>query len=529
MSNDERDRLPRRRKVFVKRRQQINRFNQQLALLLTSHREERERGREEEEAEDADDELGEGGDVDESHFEAISECGQPEASVSPPDSPVPSDQNDQESNHGVQGMDSPVNEEELLTSQRIDEESQSSGDEPAVYETENSDDEESSQSEESDYSDRDLDAVLEEGSNAEGPSDELHAFLADWIVSENIPGTSANKLLKGLKGLNKQGDTFSSLPQDARTFLKTPRNVIVDAGNGGTYYHFGFERGIISRLRLLPTENFPRVAKVFINMDGIPLCKSSQSDFWPILGLLTGEQTPFPIGIFHGPQKPHCPNVYLRKFAEEALHLKNNGLSYRGRHLHVRVHGLCLDAPARSFVSGIVGHTGYHSCPKCTTSGSYYKKPGRHGGRVVYPDMDSALRTHQSFVDRDDPDHHTQRTILEDLGIDMVLDLPTDYMHLVCIGVMKKLLKTWKKRATSHHLITPEQVGLSTITTSLYIFTANYSFTSLTRWKRFHVVSLRCETRSPVNLQDNQDLFMSCQGGKLRNLDSSCFILALLS
>ena len=74
-------------------------------------------------------------------------------------------------------------------------------------------------------------------------------------------------------------------------------------------------------------------------------------------------------------------------------------------------------------------------------------------GRVTYPDMKAALRTHQSFIE-----HHKMRSIIEDLKIDMVRDIPIDYMHLVCLGVMRKLLLHWVKRRTSHHLISTTDV-----------------------------------------------------------------------
>lgn len=310
----------------------------------------------------------------------------------------------------------------------------------------------------SDVSEGDLRELLDDEQDIDGPK-ELKDFLAKWIVSENVPGTSANRLLKGLKTLENQESTFDRLPLDVRTLLKTPRKVTVDhLEGGGTYYHMGLERGIRSRLHLLPMEKITSVIRIFINVDGLPLSRSSKSEFWPILGLIQGEQTPFAIGLYHGTTKPVCPNEFLQKFVREANHLKANGLIHRRKYLDVSICGFCLDAPARSFVCGIVGHTGYESCPKCVTRGIHYKKPRERKGRVTYPDMDAALRTHQSFVDRDSPGHHHQRTILEDLGLDMVKDFPTDYMHLVCIGVMKKLLLTWQKRAAPHHVISQDNV-----------------------------------------------------------------------
>lgn len=195
-----------------------------------------------------------------------------------------------------------------------------------------------------------------------------------------------------------------------------------------------------------------------MNTDGLPLSKSSLSHFHPILFLLEGEQTPFPVGIYHGHQKPASANELLRMFVEEASSLKSNGITHRGLVLGFQILNFNLDAVDRSFICGIVGHSGYYSCPKCVTEGFYYVTPGKHKGRVTYPDMEAALRTHQTFVDREQPDHHVRLSVLEDLSIDMVLDFPIDYQHLVCLGVMRKLLKTWVKRSTSVHLISKENV-----------------------------------------------------------------------
>ncbi len=59
------------------------------------------------------------------------------------------------------------------------------------------------------------------------------------------------------------------------------------------------------------------------------------------------------------------------------------------------------------------------------------------------------LRTHEEFTRREPKEHHTLDEIaLEELGLDMVQDFPFDYMHLCCLGVMKKLLNHWKNRET---------------------------------------------------------------------------------
>jgi hypothetical protein len=72
--------------------------------------------------------------------------------------------------------------------------------------------------------------------------------------------------------------------------------------------------------------------------------------------------------------------------------------------------------------------------------------------------MEAALRTHQTFTDRETPGHHKMRSVLEDLQIDIIKDITLDYMHLVCMGVMGKFLIHWVNRQTTQHFITPEMI-----------------------------------------------------------------------
>ncbi len=43
----------------------------------------------------------------------------------------------------------------------------------------------------------------------------------------------------------------------------------------------------------------------------------------------------------------------------------------------------------------------------------------------------------------DDPEHHHGTSPLEETSLDMVSGFPLDYMHLVCLGVMRRLLHLW--------------------------------------------------------------------------------------
>ena len=65
--------------------------------------------------------------------------------------------------------------------------------------------------------------------------------------------------------------------------LKTPRSVVTDNIANGTYIYLGVKQGII---RTLKTKQYSGdVIKLIINIDGLPLYKSSSTTVWPILGM----------------------------------------------------------------------------------------------------------------------------------------------------------------------------------------------------------------------------------------------------
>ncbi|XP_045025186.1 uncharacterized protein LOC123469909 [Daphnia magna] len=137
-------------------------------------------------------------------------------------------------------------------------------------------------------------------------------------------------------------------------------------------------------------------------------------------------------GIYHGPSKPSDANVFLADFTTEILDLLEKGILYNG------------EAP---------------------------------------------LRTDATFRSQRQDEHHTGRSILEQLPIDMVATFPLDYMHLCCLGVMRKLLWQWIKGPLSCRL---SQTQKNTIS-SFLIFLASYipsefsrksrSLAELARWK----------------------------------------------
>jgi hypothetical protein len=130
---------------------------------------------------------------------------------------------------------------------------------------------------------------------------EFRESLASWAVQCQIPQSHVDKLLVLLKSFS-DFDT-SNLPKSCRTLLKTIRRTATKVVGPGHYYHCDVEKGILSTLQRMQVKRIPsKRIKLLINVDGVPIAKSSGSQFWPILGRLSGfsHSKPFLIGIYHG-------------------------------------------------------------------------------------------------------------------------------------------------------------------------------------------------------------------------------------
>ena len=71
-----------------------------------------------------------------------------------------------------------------------------------------------------------------------------------------------------------------------------------------------------------------------MNVDGVPVFKSTNSQCWPIQGLLDGHNfsEPFLIGLFYGNSKPKNLD-FLGDFLVEFEQLKQSGLDYNGSNI----------------------------------------------------------------------------------------------------------------------------------------------------------------------------------------------------
>ncbi|VEN59027.1 unnamed protein product [Callosobruchus maculatus] len=260
-----------------------------------------------------------------------------------------------------------------------------------------------------------------------------------WAVSHNIPQNAVTDLLGILRS-----HTSHLLPKDCRTLLKTPRAIDISPLGNGSYCHFGLTSVIGQMYHERKINNMESSnIELLINIDGLPISKSSSAALWPILcSDDTFTKRVYIIGAFFGKQKPAKANEYLQPFVEEVKALINNGLEIDNRVISVHLKALICDAPAKAFVLSVKGHGGYNSCTKCTIEGEYIEKC------VCFPyiDRNISLRTDKDFLNDKYEDFQVASTVLTQIpNFGPISNIPLDYMHLICLGVTKKLIMLWLK------------------------------------------------------------------------------------
>ncbi|XP_064470742.1 uncharacterized protein LOC135385384 [Ornithodoros turicata] len=160
---------------------------------------------------------------------------------------------------------------------------------------------------------------------------------------------------------------------------------------------------------------------------------------------------PFLISVYCGTGKPPDLQAFLGPFIEEVQDLTRSGLHYKGRHISVKLSAIICDAVARSYLKCIKSHNGYYGCERCTQKGVHCEN------RLLFLDLDSALHTDASFREQLCSLHHTGVSPFLELDIDMIAVFPLDYMHLLCLGVMKRLMHIWTGRKYGRAKLTTEQ------------------------------------------------------------------------
>ena len=174
-----------------------------------------------------------------------------------------------------------------------------------------------------------------------------------WALQNNIPQKSLKELLKICNRY-----TPNLLPSDPRTLLQTPSTIMnlnnmVQTGSSptdGQYWHHGLELCLKQCFR-----NIKQSLKISINIniDGLPIFKSSNEQFWPILFNIHEfpNLSPMVIGIYSGNKKPKDISSFITPFVQEAKNILEEGIMINDKyHITVKIRCFICDSPARAFV-----------------------------------------------------------------------------------------------------------------------------------------------------------------------------------
>ena len=244
-------------------------------------------------------------------------------------------------------------------------------------------------------------------------------------------------------------ETGAPFPKCARTLLKTPRNIETSPMASGTYCHYGLESAlktfIIMYLYKKVNVNY---IDLIVHIDGAPLATSSEKGLRIVACSETVLKLVEVIAIYRGEDKPDA-NEFLKKFHEEVLKFIKNGIEHACKNYSVNFKILVCDGPAKAYILYVKSHSGYYCCTKCNIKGKYING-------VHFPGGIGTLRTDENVKNReyndtlgDDYQRHGE-TILNDIpGFGLVTNVVLDYMHLICLGVMLKLIELRTKTVLS--------------------------------------------------------------------------------
>jgi len=280
--------------------------------------------------------------------------------------------------------------------------------------------------------------------------------LAQWAVRNNITDTALGEILSLLK------PHHPNLPLDTRTLKKTPttndiKQVMGLDGKVGHYSYLGIQCGLVDLLQQQHLSEETSLVLQF-NMDGLPVYKSSSVELWPLLCLVRQlSHKPFVVGLYCGSKKPASLSDYLQDFVQELNSLLVEGISYGSMKYNVEIGCFVCDAPARAFVKNVKSHTAYYGCEKCTQKGLHIAY------KMTFPKTDAKLRTDKEFSLMSDEAHHHGLSPLSLLPVGLVTSFVLDYMHLVCLGVCRRLVTFWLRGPIQRDISKASRLGAAAV------------------------------------------------------------------
>ncbi len=122
------------------------------------------------------------------------------------------------------------------------------------------------------------------------------------------------------------------------------------------------------------------------------------------------------------------------------MELLSDGLTFDGVQYTIELSAIICDSFAQQFFKSMNWH---RACECCTEKGVHIEEH-KFG---IFPLLKNVvLCTDDSFRKQRHKNHHTGTSPFGQLDIDMISSFPLDYMHLVLLGVFKRLILIWTRQ-----------------------------------------------------------------------------------
>lgn len=260
----------------------------------------------------------------------------------------------------------------------------------------------------------------------------LKEKLKNWYIRNQPTRKTVEELLIILNEENL------SVPLSLKTLIPNKEKTVVKRISPGYYTHLGIRNQLRNVDYLLLEYN---EIIIDINIDGIPLFKSSRIQLWPILIKIINIKSisVLPVGIYIGKKKPDDISEYMSDFVLETKDIIDNGIRIDHKILQLKIRAIVCDSPAKAFLCGIFGHTSSHGCTKCVQVAKKIDKV------LSYSEKSAILITDDNFKKRIYTNHHKKEfhsrlTPLETIEVKMISQVALDSMHFVDLGVVRKML-----------------------------------------------------------------------------------------
>ena len=288
------------------------------------------------------------------------------------------------------------------------------------------------------------------------PESTFRNKLTNLIIENNVTHSFCDGLLNLLNDIG-----IENLPKTTRTLLQTKYNRSITIKSGVKYYYFGLKNMLLSSLSSYDISIIHSIDEISLNMnvDGLPLFKSTNISVWPILfSINIAPYKVFPSAITLG-NKPNNLD-FLNETIDELNYILENGLVYENKIIKIKLSCIVCDAPAKAMIKNIFQYNGKYGCDKCTQKSVIVKIGDEKRGRATYPSIDVVARTDFSFRNNVHPEHHKGSTpLIRIISCNMVSSFSSDYMHSVLLGVMRKLLNLWLSRSNNIYKLSQNNIN----------------------------------------------------------------------